>query len=141
MSQLKLAALICHGLAIVPMLIGGLVYATRESYLSYHATATAYTWEELTPGMQTLLQAMLNGAGGLMVLVSTVLLILLCIPFKNNDRWSFWAIPLIGISAILITIRAAFYVAINTPSNPPWQWLLILICLFISGWLLSYKSN
>lgn len=141
MSQLKLAAMICHSLAIIPMFIGGLIYATRDSYLSYHATATAYAWQDLAPGVQVLIQAMLNGAGSLMLLISIILLILLFIPFRNNERWSFWVIPVMGISTILSTIRAALLVATNTPSNPPWHWLLIIICLFTSGLFLSYKSN
>lgn len=140
MTRLKIAAMICHGLAILPMLVGGIIYAIRDSYLPYHAAATAYTWNELAPGVKILFQAMLNGAGSLMLLTALTLILLLMIPFRQNERWCFWAIPLIGISAMLTTIRAGVLVDINTPSNPPWVWLLIVICLFISGLFLSYKK-
>jgi len=140
MTWSKTAALVCHSLAISPMLLGGLVYAIRDSYLPYHAAATTYAWQELEPGVQTLFLAMLNGAGSLMFLTALTLILLLIIPFRQNDRWCFWAIPLIGISAMLITIRAAVLVDLTTPANPPWQWLFIVIGFFISGLFLSYKK-
>lgn len=140
MTRLKIAAMICHGLAIFPMLVGGIIYAIRDSYLPYHAAATTYAWHELAPGVKILFQAMLNGAGSLMLLTALTLILLLIIPFRQNERWCFWAIPIIGISAMLTTIRAGVLVDINTPSNPPWVWLLIVICLFISGLFLSYKK-
>ena len=140
MSRSKLIAMICHALAILPMLVGGLVYTMSQSYLPYHAVATSYAWHELTPGVQVLFQAMLNGAGSLMLLISITLILLLAIPFRQNERWCLWAIPLIGISAMLITIRSAVLVDLNTPANPPWLGLLIIIGLFISGWILSYKK-
>jgi hypothetical protein len=140
MPRLKIAAMICHAMAIFPMLIGGVVYTISEQYFSYHAVATSYAWDELTPGLQLLIQAMLNGAGSLMLLIALTLILLLIIPFRKNERWCFWAIPFIGISAMLITIRSAVLVDLNTPSNPPWVWLLIIIALFLSGLFLSYKK-
>ena len=136
----KTAAMICYGLAISPMLVGGLIYATHDSYMSYHAAATTYAWQDLEPGVQILFRAMLNGAGSLMLLTALTLILLLIIPFRQNERWSYWAIPLIGISAILTTIRAAVLVDLNTSANPPWLWLLLVIGLFISGLFLSYKK-
>lgn len=140
MIRSKTAAMICHGLAIFPMLVGGLVYAIRDSYMTYHAEATTYAWQELAPGVQILFRAMLNGAGGLMLLIALILILLLTIPFRRNDQWCFWAIPLIGISAILTTIRAALLVEQNTPANLPWLWLLLVIGLFLSGLFLSYRK-
>jgi len=140
MTRLKTAAMICHSVAITPMLVGGLVYAVRDSYMPYHAAATTYAWHELEPGVQILFQAMLNGAGSLMLLTALILILLLIIPFRRNERWSLWAIPLIGITAMLVTIRAAILVDLNTAANPPWLWLLLVITLFTSGLLLSYKK-
>jgi hypothetical protein len=140
MTWSKRAAMVCHSLAISPMLFGGLVYAIRDSYLPYHAAATTYAWHELEPGVQTLFLAMLNGSGSLMLLTALTLILLLIIPFRQNQRWCFWAIPLIGISAMLITIRAAVLVDLNTPANPPWLGLLIVIGFFTSGLFLSYKK-
>ncbi|MFQ3190820.1 MAG: hypothetical protein ACI936_001955 [Paraglaciecola sp.] len=140
MTWSKRAAMVCHSLAIFPMLVGGLVYAIRDSYLPYHAAATTYAWHELEPGVQTLFLAMLNGSGSLMLLTALTLILLLIIPFRQNQRWCFWAIPLIGISAMLITIRAAVLVDLNTPANPPWLGLLIVIGFFTSGLFLSYKK-
>jgi hypothetical protein len=75
-----------------------------------------------------------------MLLTALTLILLLIIPFRQNDRWCFWAIPLIGISAMLTTIRAGVLVDLNTPANPPWLGLLIVIALFTSGLVLSYKK-
>ncbi|MBL4765650.1 MAG: hypothetical protein JKX67_10305 [Colwellia sp.] len=141
MISSKTAAMICHGLAISPMLVGGLVYAMSNSYMSYHAAATTYRWQELAPGVQILFRAMLNGAGSLMLLTALTLILLLIIPFRQNEKWSFWAIPVIGISAMLITIRAAILVAFNTAANPPWVGLLPVIGLFMIGLCLSYKNT
>jgi len=139
MSRLKIAAMICHALAILPMLVGGVIYTISDQYFPHHAAATSYQWDELTPGLQILFQAMLNGAGSLMLLTALTLILLLVIPFRQDEQWCFWAIPLIGISAMILTIRSAVFVDLNTPSNPPWLWLLIIIVLFLSGLFLSYK--
>lgn len=140
MARLKTAAMVCHCLAISPMAVGGLIYAIRDSYMPYHAVATTYAWNELEPGIQTLFLAMLNGLGSLMLMTALILILLLLIPFRQNERWTFWAIPLIGIGAMLTTIRAAVLVDLNTPANPPWPWLMLIIGLFISGLFLSYKK-
>jgi len=139
MNSSKTAAMICHSLAIFPMLVGGLIYTLSNSYMSYHAEATSQTWQQLAPGVQVLFQAMLNGAGSLMLLTSLIMILLLAIPFRKNERWSILAIPVIGISALLITIRAAILVDFNTSANPPWLWLLPLIALFVIGLILSFK--
>ncbi|WP_114326063.1 hypothetical protein [Candidatus Colwellia aromaticivorans] len=141
MITTKTAALICHSLAISPMFVGGLVYAIQNSYMSYHAAATNHSWHELSPGVQILFRAMLNGSGSLMLLTALTLILLLIIPFKQDQRWCFWAIPLIGISAMLITIRAAVEIDLMTPGDPPWEWLLLVIGLFISGLFLSLKNS
>jgi len=141
MISSKTTAMICHGLAISPMLVGGLVYAISNSYMSYHAAATNHMWQELAPGVQILFRAMLNGAGSLMLLTALTLILLLTIPFRQNQRWSFLAIPVIGICALLITIRAAILVDLNTAANPPWLWLLPMIGLFVIGLFLSYKNT
>jgi len=140
MNSSKTAALICHCVAILPMLVGGLIYTLSSSYMSYHAQATSQTWQQLAPGVQVLFQAMLNGAGSLMLLTSLIMILLLAIPFKKNEKWSFVAIPAIGISALLITIRAAVLVDYHTSANPPWLWLLPLVGLFMVGFFLSYKE-
>ena len=59
MTRSKSAAMVCHTLAILPMLVGGIVYAIRDNYMSYHAEATAYAWQDLSPGLQVLFLAML----------------------------------------------------------------------------------
>lgn len=140
MISSKSAAMMCHSLAILPMLVGGLIYGVSGSYMEYHAKATSYAWYELAPGIQILFQAMLNGAGSLMLLIAITLILLLVIPFRNNEKWSYWAIPLIGISAILIPIRAAIFISFETPASPPWLWLLLICTLFLSGLFLSHKK-
>lgn len=141
MISSKATAMICHGVAIFPMLVGGLVYAISNSYMSYHAAATNQMWQELAPGIQILFRAMLNGVGSLMLLTALTLILLLTIPFRQNQRWSFLAIPVIGICALLITIRAAILVDLNTAANPPWLWLLPMIGFFVIGLFLSYKNT
>jgi len=140
MIEHKTSAMLCHGLAISPMLIGGMVYSIRDSYMPYHAAATTYQWHELEPGIQVLFRAMFNGAGSLMLLTALTLILLLSIPFRQNQRWSLWAIPLIGIGAMLTTIRGAVLVDLNTAANPPWLGLLVIIALFCSGLFFSFRK-
>lgn len=135
--QSKNIALVCHSLAILFMLVSGVVYALHNSYMSYHAAATAYSWHELSLGVQVLFQALINGAGSFMLLIALILILLLIIPFRQNQRWSLWAIPFIGTSAMLITLRAAIMVERNTQGNPPWEWLLVVISLFGIGLFFS----
>ena len=136
----KKVSFICHALAATLMLIGGLVYFMREAYLPYHADATNHAWGSLEPGIQILFQAMLNGAGGLMIAIALTLIILLSIPFRRGEKWSYWVIPFIGICAMLTTLRSTLLVEMSTAAHPPWIILLVVTALFLVGLIFSLVS-
>lgn len=137
----KTLATICHAIGLMPMYIGGALYSTRSEYMPYHAIATGRSWDSLEPGLQTLYLATINGAGNLILSLAFALTLILAIPFQQGQRWSFWALPLIGVSAMVGGMLPAISVDLNTPADPPWQVFLVVITFFILGLFLSLKST
>ncbi|NRB37733.1 MAG: hypothetical protein HRU20_04600 [Pseudomonadales bacterium] len=125
------AATILYSIALLPIYIGGLVYSCLNQFMPYHAVAVGHEWHELETGTQMLILAALNGAGSLMLTMAMVMTLLLLIPYKKAERWALIALPLLGLSTMLIVLRSALLVDLNTPANPPW-FVLIIIMVFIA---------
>lgn len=132
------SATIIYALALIPMYIGGIVYASLNQFMPYHAVAVGHEWQELETGTQMLILAALNGAGGLIFMVAIAMTALLLIPYKRRERWALYALPLLGISTMLIGLRSALLVDMNTPANPPWFVFIIVIALLCVAALLSF---
>lgn len=127
--------------ALIPMYIGGLLYAIIREFMPYHADAIGRSWSELDQPLQILIIAALNADGGLILCNAVAMTILLTIPFKRGELWASWAITAMGSATMLTVIRSAIHVDMQTPANPPWFLLLIVIALLIAALIFSIKAN
>ena len=58
-------------------------------------------------------------------------------PFKQGLRWTYWAIPAIGLPPMLVNLYVAINVGLNTPGSPPWALAALGIILLLVGFILS----
>ena len=143
-GRLKVAFL-CHLLALLLLAIFGLIYLVRSEFMPYHAVAVGQNWSELDPSFQILILALMRAAGGGLLATPCAIGILLFKPFRQGIRWTYWAIPVIGLISSLSSLYATVYVARNTPAAPPWiaaaLGALLLVIGFILSWVPEAKEN
>jgi hypothetical protein len=130
-------SLILHLCATVILLSFGVVYLVRGEFMPYHAVAVSRSWAEVDPAMQVLLLALMKVTAGGWIASSLALLVILLIPFRSGQRWSFFAVPIVGsilgISSLLVTLR----VRALTPANPPWIAAAVGLGLLLAASLVS----
>lgn len=117
-----------------------LVYLFAPSLLPYQEVAIGTSWTELSTGLQTQFLSLLKVSGGGYLATAAGLLVLLWIPFRRREAWARWAIPAIGIPAILMVNYAGLTIIQNTPARPPLIAGPVVIVLLILGFILSGGS-
>ena len=105
--------------------------------MPYHASAVEQNWTEVNPAFQILILALMKAVGGGWLSASIAIIILLFKPFKQGIRWTYWAIPAIGLPPMLVNLYVAINVALNTPGSPPWALAALGIILLLVGFILS----
>lgn len=93
------------------------------------------------PAYQILVLALMKAAGGGWLSISIAVSILLFGPFRQGVRWTFWAIPAIGLPALVVNLYITIYVTLKTPGNPPWQLNAVGIILLFIGFVLSITTE
>jgi len=109
--------------------------------MPYHAVAVGKTWAEVEPNFQILIIALMKVLGGGFLATGVAMVILLLKAFIKEYRWSFWAIPLIGLIAGFTSLFVTIHVTLNTPASPPWIAAASGIVLLIIGFVLSMLSG
>lgn len=136
-GRLKIA-FFCY-LVLLPLsIIFGLIYLFRPEFMPYHAVAVGQRWPEVDPAFQILIMALMRVVGGGFLATSCAIGILLFKPFRQGIRWSYWAIPVIGLIFSLSTLYATLYVTLNTPASPPLIPAALGTLLFVIGFVLSF---
>ena len=137
MSGRLKAAFLCHLLALLILIIFGLFYLFRQEYMPYHEVIVGKSWSELEPAFQILFLASMRIVGGSFLATACAIGIILFKPFRQGMRWTYWAIPVIGLIASLSSLYATIYVARNTQASPPWLGAALATLLVVIGFILS----
>lgn len=120
-------------IAAVLIILIGLIYATRREVMPYHIKALQTPWDEIDPNFQLLLRALLNGGGYFGISTGVSMLVLLLIPYCNQEVWAGYAIGAIGLIGILPLTWIVYQVKTKTEGNPP-LWIMIVVnALLLSG--------
>lgn len=131
----------CYLAGILVITSVALVYLLTPQLLPYQETAIGINWSQLSIGLQTQFMSLMKVSGGGYLSTATALAVLLFIPFRNGESWARWAIPAIGIPAILIVNYAGLTIISNTPGRPPLIAGPIAIAFFLVGLFLSAGMN
>lgn len=118
---------------IVAVMFGaGVYYLASTQVMPYHKQVMGVEWTELTPRCRLLMLTLMKGTGMVGILTAVSLAVLLAIPFRKRQRWSRWAILLIGATALVPMLIGAIRLRVNTGAPSPW-WasaaLLVILCL------------
>lgn len=135
-SKFKLAVS-CNLAAIIIVALLALIYLLTPQLLPYQEAAIGANWSDLSQGLQTQFLSLMKVSGGGYLATAACLGVLLWIPFRRRENWARWAIPAIGIPAILIVNYAGLTIIRNTPGRPPLIAGPIAVILLIVGFVLS----
>jgi hypothetical protein len=130
--------IVAHALPTVGLLLQGLLYLTTPTFMPYHADALAVSWDDLPSHHRGFVLGVIRGMGAGSVSVAVALLLLLAIPFRRGDRWSHWAVPLVGVLFTGLTAYAAYTIDTLTPATTPWPQTLGLAAVYGIGAVISF---
>ncbi len=107
------------GLGFLASIGFGVVYLLKPSFMSYHAVAVGMDWEAVPPAFQVLVLALMRAAGGGMLAIGLVGLVLLAIPVRDGANWARWTALAMtwGLGAFLL--YGTILVRLDTPASPP----------------------
>jgi hypothetical protein len=126
--------------AAVLLMIMGVIYLTRSSFMSYHGVALSLTWKDTDPMVRVLIIALMRGVSGGLIASSVTIMFLQYKFTRLKLKWIPWLIMLIGMILCSTILYAMLMVKLNTPGNPPLGLTLIGTILLITGFLLNMKE-
>jgi hypothetical protein len=141
MSATKKIAFAMYLLGVLALIGSGVAYLLCQTIMPYHKEAIGMEWIDIPIASQLLLQALVKAAGGGFLVTGVAVLIILLIPFRNGEKWSIWAIPVL---VALWTVPAAyggFQAAKGTNASIPWWMLAVVLALAVVGSLLSVGTQ
>lgn len=125
----------CYLAAIAVLMLIGVIYFLSDEFMPYHAQAVGTTWKELPANFRLLFLAFLNGSGAAMIALSTIIGFVLFLPFREQKRWTEWAIPLTGLMLCLPLLYIVAIIKLKTNAATPLSLALIINILFVSGFI------
>jgi hypothetical protein len=134
-------AFICHSLAVLLLGTFGWVYLFRSEFMPYHAVAIAQEWSDVDREFQIIILALMRSAGGAWLATALAIAMLLWGPFRQGQRWTYWAIPAIGLMVSVPALYATLYVRHHTAANPPWGAAVAGILLLGIGLVTSLQTS
>ncbi len=137
MKKLKTAVIILYGLSALVGYVFSALYLFRNEFMPYHAVALNTSWEEVDSAYQVLILALMKVSGGGWLGVSVTITILINAYARTERIWPLTASLVTGLSILIPTLYAVFWVKNNSPANPPWVAALGVILLLLTGWGLA----
>ena len=134
-------AFTCYFIANLVVLLFGIVYSFKGSFMPYHEQAIGMAWSDVPDNFQVLIIALMRAFGGACIALSVAIFIILFKQFPNGACWVKWCIPLSLSIASLGGMHAMTHVMMNTSASPPWLASVLIIFLSIIGYIFSTDNK
>ncbi len=134
-------AFLCYLLNALACFLLGLAFVFGTEFFPFHSDVIQTSWSDVDASAQTLYLGMMRTEGAGFLATGLALLILLLIPFRRGETWSYWAMSAIGIAEWFPSFLANLHVANTTHASPPWQGVLLAIFLLIIGLFASVLGS
>jgi len=127
-------------LALGIYLVGGVVnvvlgtmYFFSNQFMSYHAQAVGASWQELDPGVRTVILALMKLAGGGWCAIGVLTIVLALAAFKSSSVVTRWVLPMGTVIFYLGSLTATWGVYRATGAPAPWGSSLAMIMLALAA--------
>ena len=137
MSKRDKIAFVIYFVGSLSLIVFSIVYLSCSTIMPYHQEAIKVNWEELSTGLQILLQAFIKMVAAGFFVTGLSALILLLIPFRRGAQWAHWAIPLLGVVWNVFSLYATGTVAMKTHASTPWPGTVLCTFFIIVAFILS----
>ncbi len=137
--KMKIAASANYSVAALLMLMG-VIYLTKSSFLSYHSDAVSLKWIEVDQNIRILILALMRGVSGGLITGSFTITFLQFKFTSNKLPWIPVLIMIIGIILSFIIIYAMLIIKMNTPGNPPIALPISGIAVLLMGYVINRSS-
>ena len=134
--KIRIAAFVNYLVAVM-MMVMGIIYLTKTSFMSYHGDAISLNWDEVDQNTRVLILALMRGISGGLISVSITVLFLEFKFISSKLKWIPVLIVIVGIILSSSIIYAMLIVKINTPGNPPIALAFSGTVLLITGYFLN----
>jgi hypothetical protein len=114
----KIASIINY-LVAAGMLVFGIIYLTRGSFMPYHSEAISMEWGEMDHTSQVLVLALMRTVSGGFLVCSIAIFFLQYRFSLERKSWIPMLILIIGIITQSTILYATILVRLNSPGNPP----------------------
>ncbi len=101
-------------------LVLGLLYATSQQFMPYHAEAVGTPWRDVDPGTQTLILALMKVAGGGWITLGFFCLVLSLAQLQSRSVVSRWVLPIGIVICYSASLAATWGVYQETGADTPW---------------------
>jgi len=135
-SRLVVAAALDWLIAAVMFGIG-IRYLAATQLMPHHVRMLGVPWTDLTPGTRTLMLTLMKGTGLVGICTAVAFGVLLAIPFRRQEAWSYWAVLLVGLTALVPMLIGAWQVRAATGVPVPWWPHVVLLLLLALAFLLA----
>ncbi len=138
MKKLKLLAIVLYSVVALITAVAGMKFIMASEYFPYHAQVSGVDWVDVSAGLQLLMLAgfKIIGAGFLGVALSLGLMIIF--PFaRHGQRWSYFAIPLVGTMFWSIILATTLIVKSTTLADAPWGGALFCVLALMLAFAVS----
>ena len=128
---------ILNYLVAAGMLVFGVIYLTKASFMPYHSEAISMEWNEIDQTSRTLILALMRTVSG-GFLVCSISIFFLQYRFSSERKtWIPTLILIIGIITQSTILYATLIVRLNSPGNPPTSMAIGGIILLIAAYILN----
>ena len=138
---MKIASNILNFLFSAILLVFGIIYLFRPSFMPYHGDAVMLDWYDVDQNIQYLILALMRAVSGGFIIGAVAIAILQLKFNKDQSVWIASLILIIGLIVEFTTIYATFLVRIYTPGKPPTYIAYIAILLLVLGYIFNLKSR
>lgn len=136
-KTIHVALFIVYLITALAGLIFASLYLFRGEFMPYHEVAVGKSWQMLNNEYQVLILALMRVSGGGWLATSVAILLLLFGPLRKGMYWPYYAIPIIGLAALIPSLVATLYVKIHSPADPPYLLAAVLSGLLIIALVIS----
>ena len=115
----------------------GLIYLFRPKFMDYHQKAVQKEWNELSPGIQILILALMRTTSGGLLSVAVAIVILQVQFIRSHHLWIAWTILIIGFLSASISLYGMSMMRRKTPGRPLIIPVIIIFILLLIGFLFN----
>jgi len=123
------------------LLVFGLIYLFRNSFMPYHSAAVSMEWAQLGPASQYLILALMRATSGGFISSAFAMIFLQCQYSRYRITWIPLLILVTGTIAMICISYATLIISLHTPGRPPLALAIVGEALLIVGFIFNRRCH